>query len=40
MDTLYRQLKTTQVDTPECICLETKPDTDNKVLKQSIRAAK
>ena len=39
-DTLYKQLKTTHVDTPEYIRLKTNLDNYNKVLKQSIRAAK
>ena len=39
-DKLYKQLKTTHVDTPEYLRLKTNLDTYNKVLKQSIRAAK
>ena len=39
-DKLYMQLKTTQVDTTEYLRLKTKLDNNNKVLKQSIRAAK
>ena len=39
-DKLYKQLKTTHVDTPEFLRLKTNLDNYNKVLKQSIRAAK
>ena len=39
-DKLYKQLKTTHVDTPEYLRLKTNLDNYNKVLKQSIRAAK
>ena len=39
-DKLYMQLKTTHVDTPEYLSLKTNLDNYNKVLKQSIRAAK
>ena len=40
MDKLYKQLKTTHVDTPDYLRLKTNLDNYNKVLKQSIRAAK
>ena len=39
-DNLHKQLKPTQVDTPEYLRLKTNLDNYNKVLKQSIRAAK
>ena len=39
-DKLYKQLKITQVDTPEYIRSKTNLDNYNKVLKQCIRAAK
>ena len=39
-DKLYEQLKTTQVDPPEYLRLKTILDNYNKVLEQSIRAAK
>ena len=37
-DKLYKQLKTTQVDTPEYLRLKTNLDNYNKVLKQSIHS--
>ena len=39
-DRLYKQLKSTQVDTPEYLSLKINLQNYNKVLKQSIRAAK
>ena len=39
-DNLYEQLKIIQLDTPEYLRLKTNLDNYNKVLKQSIRAAK